>query len=218
MQIAVRGVLFDLDGVLVDSIATVERHWREFALANGLDIDSVLGSVHGQRTVENIRRLAPELDEAEATRAFEQLEVDDVSDVRTLPGAASLLCELDPRLWTIVTSGSTPVASARLGAAGLPIPMTMVTADAVSRGKPDPEGFVAGAAALEFRPEDCLVVEDSPAGVEAGSRAGAKTLALLTTHTSRELSKADYILEDLEGLTVVESHAEKGIRFQMDVG
>lgn len=203
MRLSVRGVLFDLDGVLVDSTAVVERHWRTFCEENNLPVSEVLPFVHGRRTIDNMRSLAPNLDFAAATAAFEKLEMDDIEGLRVLPGASEILDRLPTRAWAVVTSGSRPVASARLKAAQLPMPSVLVTADDVLRGKPDPEGYLLSAKHLGQAPADCLVVEDTAAGLVAGKVAGARTLALLTTQRSDELGDPDFIVPDLRSCRVI---------------
>jgi sugar-phosphatase len=187
VRITIDRVLFDLDGVLVDSRAVVERHWRAFACKYGLDSAEVLSSIHGRRTADNIAVFAPHLDAAAATREFEQLETEDVAGVHALPGAANLVNGLPAGTWAVVTSGSLAVASARIEAAGLPVPEVLITADDIDRGKPEPDGYVAATERLSAPPERCLVVEDTPPGLAAGRAAGARTLGLLTTHELTEL-------------------------------
>jgi mannitol-1-/sugar-/sorbitol-6-phosphatase len=215
MRLAVEAVLFDLDGVLVDSTKVVERHWRAFCEDHGLSADHVLPSVHGRRTIDNIRSLAPHLDAAAAAIEFEELEVDDVEGVQVLPGALEILGALPSSRWAVVTSGSRAVASARLRAAGLPLPSVLATADDVVYGKPEPDGYLAAATSLGRAPTDCLVVEDTSAGLAAGKAAGAKTLALLTTQVPIQLREADYTVPDLRSCAVVSAPSVGPVVFEL---
>jgi mannitol-1-/sugar-/sorbitol-6-phosphatase len=176
-----RAILFDLDGVLVDSRRHIEQQWRDWALAKGLSPDPFLRVCHGRRALETIQLAAPELDaEAEIAR----FRPDPLSETALPPvqGADQLLKLLPPSSWAVATSGSRATATARLQGAGLPVPAVLVCAEDVVRGKPDPDVYLTAAARLDVRPQDCVVVEDAPAGVEAARAAGMPVLALTTTH------------------------------------
>lgn len=191
--------LFDMDGVLVDSTVAVFRHWTVFATWHGIDAESLLVDVHGRRAVDVIDRWRGSLRTPydEAVSRFEALDVADQEGLRVLPGARETLSMLPEGSWAVVTSASRAVARARLQAAGLPEPGTMVSADDVPRGKPDPAPYLAGARALGVAPERCVVVEDAPSGVAAGLAAGCRVLALLTTHAAEELAGVDLRVTDL---------------------
>jgi mannitol-1-/sugar-/sorbitol-6-phosphatase len=190
-------ILFDLDGVLMDSRVAVERAWERWATGHGIDPIAVLAQAHGRRTIDTIRAIAPLLDiEAEA-RLLEVAESVDFDGVTTLPGAAELLEALPAGSWTVVTSGTRALATGRLAHGGLPIPERLITADDVERGKPDPQPYLAGAAALGIDSADCLVIEDAPAGIEAGKAAGMTVLAVATTFEARALAAADYVVGSL---------------------
>jgi mannitol-1-/sugar-/sorbitol-6-phosphatase len=190
-------ILFDLDGVLMDSRVAVERAWERWATGHGIDPIAVLAQAHGRRTIDTIRAIAPLLDiEAEA-RLLEVAESVDFDGVTTLPGAAELLESLPAGSWTVVTSGTRALATGRLVHGGLPIPEQLITADDVERGKPDPQPYLAGAAALGIDSADCLVIEDAPAGIEAGKAAGMTVLAVATTFEARALTAADYVVGSL---------------------
>ncbi len=186
-------VLSDLDGVLVDSGAEVERIWREWAVSRGLDPDEVGRTSHGVPGVQVIERWAPELDPvAESTRLDElHAETGGVA----LPGAAELLASVAPL--AVVTSCTPPLAAARFSAAGLAPPAVIITADLTPRGKPHPDPYLAGARALGVPSRDCLVIEDAPAGIAAGREAGATVWAVATTHAADELGAADVVCADL---------------------
>jgi mannitol-1-/sugar-/sorbitol-6-phosphatase len=193
-------VLFDLDGVLMDSGAAVERAWTRWAAGHGLDVAVVLAEAHGRRTQDTIRAVAPWLDVEAETRGLEAGESDDTDGVVALPGAASLLESLPAERWAVATSGSRRLATTRLAHGGLPLPRVLVTAEDVERGKPDPQPYLAAAAALGVEPSRCLVVEDAPAGIAAGKAAGAAVLAVTTTFAASELGAADYQAPSLAGV------------------
>ena len=193
-------ILFDLDGVLMDSGAAVERAWTRWAVGHGLDVAGVLAEAHGRRTQDTIRAVAPWLDVEAETRGLEAGESDDTDGVVALPGAASLLESLPADRWAVATSGSRRLATTRLAHGGLPLPRVLVTAEDVERGKPDPQPYLAAAAALGVEPSQCLVVEDAPAGIAAGKAAGAAVLAVTTTFAVSELGAADYLAPSLAGV------------------
>ena len=168
-----------------------------WATGHGIDPVAVLAEAHGRRTIDTIRAVAPSLDiEAEA-RLLEGAESVDFDGVTTLPGAAELLAALPSGSWTVVTSGTRALATGRLAHGGLPIPEQLITADDVERGKPDPQPYLAGAAALGVDPAECLVIEDAPAGIEAGKAAGMRVLAVATTFDDGALAAADYVTGSL---------------------
>lgn len=202
MQFAVSAILFDLDGVLVDSTGTIRRHWSAFAAEHGLDPDRVTDWVHGRRTIDCVRTLTPHLDASKATADFEELEVDDVEGVRLLPGSIELVAGL-ARRWAVVTSGSRAVAQARLRHCGLPVPDVLIAADDVAEGKPAPEGYLTAAAHVGTNPSECLVIEDAPAGVRAGKSAGATVLGLLSSHSADDLCEADGLTASLASCHLV---------------
>src|SRR6267154_1260838 len=192
-----KAILFDMDGVLMDSTPSVERVWRAWALAHGLDPDSVAGQAHGRRSIETIRAVAPGLDAETENVLVEQMEIDDKEGVTALPGAAKLLANLPDDRFAIVTSATRPLAVARLGYAGISVPRHMITAEDVIHGKPSPEPFLKGAAALGFAPADCLVFEDTPAGIASARAAGMQAVALQTTYPAHQLEAAHAIIRNL---------------------
>lgn len=192
---AAKGLLVDLDGTLVDSSAPVRRVWTAFAHRHGLDSEYVLRFAQGRPSRETVTLLAPDSDHEAEAAAVEDGEVNDPEGVRPIPGALDLLTG-DRRL-AIVTSCSEALATARLRAAALPIPAILVTSDQVQRGKPDPACFEIGARRLSLEPEQCLVIEDAPAGITAGRASGARVIAVRTTHPDDDLRDADAIVEDL---------------------
>jgi mannitol-1-/sugar-/sorbitol-6-phosphatase len=188
-------ILVDLDGTLVESSGPVRRAWEGFAARHGLDPEEVHRFAQGRPSRESIRLLAPESDIEAETAAVEEAEVTDTDGVVALPGASELLGSGRPL--AIVTSCSTALAHARLSAAGLPTPDALVSSDGLERGKPDPACFLIAARRLEVDPVHCVVIEDAPAGIRAGRRAGASVIAVRTTHADAELSEADAIVDDI---------------------
>ena len=195
-------LLFDRDGVLVDSTANVERHWRDWAMSKDLDPARILSVVHGRRAIDTIREQAPQLDAERELATLVEAEMRDTAGILVFDGAAELLASIPRGRWAIVTSGTHGVASARLRATGLPVPEVLITADRVSRGKPDPEGYLAAAKALGVAPARCIVVEDAPAGVEAARRAGMRCIAVTSTHRAAELAEATTIVTQLREIIV----------------
>jgi sugar-phosphatase len=193
-------LLVDLDGTLVDSTAPVHRAWSEFAARHGLDPEHVHRFAQGRPSRESVRLLAPGADHAAEADALERAELGDSDGIVALPGAAELLSG-GWRL-AIVTSCSRALATMRLRAACLPIPAALISADDVERGKPDPMCYLLGAGRLAVDPARCLVLEDAPAGISAGRAAGARVLAVRTTHPDDELCDADAIVDDLSEIGI----------------
>jgi sugar-phosphatase len=194
MIISCSAVLFDLDGVLVDSTGYVERQWRDWATRRGLEAEPFLRVCHGRRAVETIRLAAPQLDaEAEVAR-FPEFVADEEVRLDAQPGARQLLQGLPGGLWAVVTSGIRASAARRMREAGLPAPRVLVGAEDVEHGKPNPEGYLLAADRLDVAPAGCIVIEDAPAGLEAARAAGMRTLALASTHSRNELRGASLII------------------------
>lgn len=207
-------ILFDLDGVLVDSTGAVDREWREWARRKGVDGDAVMAIAHGVRTIEVIRRVAPHLDADAEAWEIENEEASDQHGVRVMPGAVALVQSIPEGLWGVVTSGTQLLASARLRFCGLPVPRVLVTADDVEHGKPHPEPYLKGAEKLGFKPEDCLVIEDAPAGIRAGRAARAKVIGLASTYPASKLGEADTVVA---GLGQIQVGADGGARLRISV-
>jgi mannitol-1-/sugar-/sorbitol-6-phosphatase len=202
-------ILFDLDGVLVDSTRAVDREWRLWAQRKGLDGDAIMAIAHGVRTVEVIRRVAPHLDAEDEARLIEDEEAGDQDGVSVMPGAAELLRSIPLGRWGVVTSGSRPLASARLRFCGLPVPEVLVTSDDVTNGKPHPEPYLNGAAGLGVNPADCLVVEDAPAGIQSARTAGMKVIGMASTYPVDALHDADAVIGRLEQIRIKSNGAGK---------
>ncbi len=192
-----KGLLFDMDGILVSSLGSVERSWRAWALARGVDPDLAIRTAHGCRAIETIRKLRPDLDDLVELRWIEDLEVNDQEGVATLPGVRELLAALPADHWTVVTSATERLARVRLAAVGLRVPERIITADQVTHGKPHPEPYLRGAALLGLPPAECVVFEDSGSGAKAGHAAGATVIATLFSHTPSELAAAHFLVRDL---------------------
>jgi mannitol-1-/sugar-/sorbitol-6-phosphatase len=192
-------LLFDLDGVLVDSTALVERQWRRWASAKGLRPEPFLRVCHGRRALETIRLAAPHLDAEAEVAALVTTDEDEAGSVHALPGALRLLGTLPVASWAVATSGGRADAIARLHRAGLPVPAVLICAEDVERGKPSPDAYLRAATELALTPEDCLVLEDAPAGIQAARAAGMTVVALSTTHPLDQLP-ADACAASLTGV------------------
>ena len=204
------GVLFDLDGVLVDSARVVVRTWHTWARTKGLDAERFTEIAHGRRPAETIRLIAPDLDaEAEAAE-LERLEVNDTDGILQIEGALELLRSLPEGSWTVVTSGSRALAAGRMRHVGLPLPERFVTADDVSNGKPHPEAYLKGAEILGASPKTCVVIEDAPAGVQSAKAAGMRVVAVATTHRAEDLHEADVVLGALSEMRVLTQARDEG--------
>lgn len=203
MIISCQAILFDLDGVLVDSTPAVTRVWAKWAAAHGFSPAIMVGLAHGRRSIETIRAVAPHMDAEKENTNVERMEIEDRDGVTALPGAAEILRALPSNRVAIVTSATRPLAIARIGYAGLEIPENMVTSNDVVQGKPFPEPYLKGAALLGFAPKDCLVVEDAPAGIEAGKKAGMRVVALQTTYPAADLQGALVVAQSLAQVNVI---------------
>lgn len=199
------GMLFDLDGVLVDSGPSVEFVWSQWATEQGIDPRAALAVVHGRRTADTVRALQPTADVDAEVRRLEDWEVADAHRVQPAPGVLMLLASLPPDRWGIVTSGTVRLASARLSQAGVPVPAVFVTANDVREGKPAPECYLLGAKRLGLDPTQCVVIEDAPAGIRAGRAAGATVIGVATTHNLEELGEANFRLPNLTHLRAEEA-------------
>ncbi|MEU6800554.1 HAD-IA family hydrolase [Streptomyces neyagawaensis] len=183
-------VLFDVDGVLIDSADAHSRVWRAWARQRGLDPEAVWAATQGRRRADILRLVAPERDPAEEHRALDRLMAAEEPGFRAFAGAAELLRALPAGRWAVVTSSRAEPTRARLARTGLVVPGVRVCAEDVSEGKPSPEGYRTAAARLGVDPARCLVVEDAPAGVAAGIAAGCTVYAVASTHAARELGAA----------------------------
>ncbi|MGV9501872.1 HAD-IA family hydrolase [Streptomyces sp. NPDC003642] len=204
MKIRAHALLFDNDGTLVSSLASVDRCWARWAAEYGITPEAFARvELHGRPAAEIAADLLPAGIVPEAVARIEDLEVDDVPDggVELLPGTRAFVDSLPAERWAVVTSATRRLAEARLEAVGI-LPKTLVAADDVTRGKPDPEPYLLAARSLGVDPADCVVFEDAPAGLAAGRAAGMTTVALTTTHRADELH-ADLVVKDLSALSAL---------------
>ncbi len=206
-KIDCKGVLFDLDGVLVDSTPAVARVWTIWAKKHGFDPERTVHQAHGRPSLATIRELLPNADYLAENAIVERMEIEDIDGVVPLPGAIELMNALPPEKWTIVTSCTRPLAFVRLRTAGLPIPRKLITSDDITYGKPNPEPYLKGAQLLGLAAKDCVVLEDAPAGIRAGKAAGARVIALQTTERDALLreASADWIVKDCSSVHVNQS-------------
>ena len=204
ISLRARAVLFDMDGVLVNSKPAIDRVRIKWAERHGLDVQEVLDLPHGQKTSVAFANIAPHLNMKEEVAWLDAEEARDLSGITAIPGAAQLLGALSPSEWALVTSSGSDLAPQRLAAAGLPAPETMVAGDSVTRSKPDPEGYLRGATLLGCRPDECVVFEDAPAGIAAGIAAGIRVIGVATTYDRADLSGLGCaaIVDDLRDVTV----------------
>ncbi len=219
MVVVCKGLLFDMDGVLISSIASVDRCWVRWAKHYGVPNADEFRIQHGTRAFEIMKGLRPDFtpeQAAEGLRLIEDMEIADVADLKVLPGVREMLKTLPPERWTIVTSATRRLLLGRLKAAGLPYPDELITADDVVNGKPHPEPYMKGAELLGFGPADCVVVEDAPSGVGAGVAAGSPVLGVLGTHSAEQLygAGATWVVRDLSGVKVAAE--DGGLRLEFE--
>jgi mannitol-1-/sugar-/sorbitol-6-phosphatase len=197
-----RAILFDLDGVLVDSTSSIERVWTRWARERGLDPATVIQAAHGRPTLDTLTLVAPELDAQTEVQILAAAELGELDGTVAIAGAANLLARLRMDQWAIVTSGNESIAKARLCFVGLAVPPVLVTADMVARGKPFPDGYLIAAESLGVAPRECIVMEDSPPGIQAARAAGMRSVAVTTTHERAALRLADDVVSGLSEIHV----------------
>jgi sugar-phosphatase len=201
VRLAFEAIVFDCDGVLVDSAAAVDSAWRRLCAEVGLPADEILPTIHGVRAVDTLSRwVTPHRVEAAVAR-LERIELEAVPGTPAVPGAVALVESLDGRPWAVATSGSRLLASARMAAAGFPDPSVLIGAEDVHRGKPEPDPYLAAASGLGVDPAGVVVFEDSPSGAASGRAAGARVVAVATTHPLGSFA-ADATVSDLREVTV----------------
>lgn len=213
ISVGTKGLLFDMDGVLISSIGSVVRCWRRWAELYNIPGAESYEVPHGMRAIEIVKSLRPDIDPEQGLRVIEDMEIEDTDDLKVLPGVKKLLEGLPPERWAIVTSATHRLMLGRLKVAGLPIPARLISGDMVERGKPDPEPYRRGAALLGLEPHECVVVEDAPSGVGAGIAAGCRVLGVLGTHSVEELREATWIAESLDTVQVAEREGGLAVRF-----
>jgi mannitol-1-/sugar-/sorbitol-6-phosphatase len=197
-------LLFDMDGVLTDSMPAVARVWSGWAVEHGFDPREVVRAAHGRPSLLTVRDYLPNADHAAENREVERRELEDTEGIVPLPGAMELLETLPHERWAIVTSCTRPLAEVRLRAAGLPRPIEFISSSDVKHGKPAPDPYRTAAERLGFAPEDCVVVEDAPAGVLSGRAAGARVIGIAAVFGAAELREkgADWIVEDCAAISL----------------
>jgi mannitol-1-/sugar-/sorbitol-6-phosphatase len=211
VEIRCKGILFDMDGILISSIDSVERSWTKWAQMRGVDPEYACRTAHGCRAIETVAKLRPDLDSEAELRVIEDIEVADGGDLTVLPGVIELLAELPANRWTVVTSATERLARIRLAQAGVPVPSSLITAESVTLGKPDPAPYRAGAALLGFPPQDCVVFEDAASGARAGRAAGCTVIATTFSHPAESLEAAHYLVEDVTGVAVKTLAGSEGL-------
>ncbi|MEU2543224.1 HAD family hydrolase [Streptomyces iakyrus] len=214
MTIHAQALLFDNDGTLVSSLASVDRCWTRWATEYGITAEEFARvELHGRPAAEIAADLLPAGIVPQAVARIEDLEVEDVphGGVQLLPGTRAFLDSLPSDRWAVVTSATRRLAEARLDAVGI-LPKTLVAADDITRGKPDPEPYLLAARALGVDPAHCVVFEDAPAGLASGRAAGMTTVALTTTHQAHELH-ADLVVENLSALSALVT--EQGVEISL---
>lgn len=203
----VKGFLFDLDGTLVNSLTAVERAWRHWGEKQGIAATRILNFIHGKQAITSLRHFMAGASEEKIRQEFlalEKIEANDTEGIVALPGAKALLNELNLLSipWAIVTSGSLPVASARIAITGLPTPAVLITAEQVSRGKPEPDAYQLGAKSLGLKPEECMVVEDAEAGIISGLAAGCKVIAVNPPANAPCIGQVVQVIYSLEQIVI----------------
>jgi len=205
-QIHCAALLFDMDGVLINSTPAVARVWRRWAIEHGFNPEEVVARAHGRPSLTTVSEYLPNADHQAENREVERREIEDLEGVVPLPGALALLASLPEDRWTIVTSCTRPLAEVRIRAAGLPLPKRLITSNDITHGKPHPEPYLKGASVLGFPPAECVVLEDVPAGVRAGKAAGARVIAFKTTVQDAALREAgaDWILNNCADIRLLD--------------
>ena len=216
MKWKTRGLLFDMDGVLISSLGSVERSWKKWGEMHGVDGELAIKTAHGQRAIETIRQLRPDIDANAGLKIIEDIEIADTEGLEILAGVRHLLDTIPQKYWTIVTSATESLARVRLAHAGIPPPLHFVTADMVKQGKPNPEPYLKGAQILGLQPGECTVIEDSASGAKSGHAAGCKVMATLFSHSMEELAAADWIVSSLEGVRATVLPEENALELEFD--
>lgn len=212
-EITCRALLFDLDGVLIDSTPAVARVWRDWAIQRGFDPEEVVRKAHGRPSLATVREYLPDADEEAENREIERREMEDLDGIVPLPGVLELLRSLPRDRWAIVTSATRPLAELRVRVAGLPRPGCFLTADDITRGKPAPDPYRIGAERLGFEPQECVVVEDVAVGVHSGKAAGARVAAVCTTMEGEDLRQAgaDWVLDNCGDIALADTGRNDGL-------
>ena len=209
-------IIFDMDGVIIDSSTVVEKVWSEWAMENKIPWENVKNYIHGKRTVETIRQFAPELDEEAVVKTIEDKQAEDINNICIGKGVIDFLEITKNCIWAIVTSNTRTAALNKLKIVQFNPPDVLITGDDVRNGKPSPEGYLMAASTIGVAPENCVVVEDSPVGIEAGKSAGMYVIAVKTTHGETFLRNADMIVDDLYEMYILCSDGLDGKKIRIN--
>ena len=217
ISIECSALLFDLDGVLIDSTPAVERVWSKWAIERGFDPTEVVHRAHGRPSLTTIREYLPDADHEKENLVILHREMEDLDGVVAVPGARELLTALPPDRWAIVTSCTRPLANVRIGAGKFPAAKFVITSDDIKNPKPNPDPFLKGAALLGFPASDCIVVEDAPAGIRAGKAAGSRVIALMSTMKEADLKAAgaDWVLQDCSAIKLVSNCSDNKLKLEL---
>ena len=209
-----QAILFDLDGTLIDSIAAVDRAWSRWAKRHGLDPAVVVPQIHGRRAVDSLRLLSPDplLDLDAESEWLEGIESEDTDGVVEIPGAIEFIASIPRDRWSVVTSGTSPVAIARMNAVGLN-PRFAVFGEDVLNGKPAPDPYLLAAERMQVDPKDCVVFEDTAAGIRSGKSAGMRVIAISLGASRPDLDIADAVVKDYRSLEIEKN--PDGLRVQI---
>ncbi len=197
-----KGIIFDLDGVLVDSDAVFDKHWRIWAAERGVSFEDIAAVHHGIPAINTVSIVAPHLDAAREAKILEGMAAGDMNGHLAYPGAHELLADLPEGKWAIATSSPKELALPRLNHLKLPVPQVLVTIDDVARGKPAPDPYLEAARQLAIPAEDCLVIEDAPAGIQAALMAGARVIAVTTTNPKDRLLDAFEVVASIKEIAI----------------
>jgi len=201
-QFKCEAIIFDMDGVLVDSEVLNEKHWKLWAEKENVSLEWIMSIHHGVPAEQTITTVAPHLDAATEARWFEENLSRDLDGLLAFEGVHELLNDLPDGKWAIGTSAPKIIAFNRMEYLKLPVPPVVVTIDDVENGKPAPDPYLKAARGLGIDPEHCIVIEDAPAGITAAKTAGARVLAIPTTNTAEALSEADAVVSRFADITV----------------
>jgi len=217
MALSCDAIIFDLDGVLIDSDAVIRRRWKRWAEDRGIPFEKIEAIHTGRPAIEVIEEVAPHLDpEAEIDRLGDEMATD-TDGLEAFDGAKALLDRLPQRQWAIATSGRRRTATSRMAHVGIPQPEVLVTADDVDRGKPAPEPYQRAAAQLGIDPERCVVLEDAPAGVESARQAGASVVGVATSKRPEALAGARVVIPQVNALQVDSEEKELRVEWPRSV-
>jgi sugar-phosphatase len=197
-----QAIFFDLDGTLIDSIKAIRKIWQEWGERNYVDNPKLLDIAISIRTAEAVRILAPHLELEQEVEFLERAEATELDGVEIIDGAKEILMSLPNGAWGIVTSLTRRTAIAKLNHTGLPIPTVLITGDDVNQGKPAPDGYILAAERLGLAADRCIVIEDTPSGIQAACAAGMAVIGLATTHPTKSIRQATFVVSNLKDIQV----------------